>query len=110
MTTDTQTPERAVLLVGGPLDGQGYTVEDFTTRWHATDRIARTGGQRGPALDYRPAGPGDWHLLPAELPRDLADYAVAALVWAGGEEAARRWREATSAAIHAGARAGGEYE
>jgi len=101
-------PVAAVLLCGGPFDGQAFTLEDFKTRWHATDHIARRGGQRGPALDYRLAVDGDWHLVPAELPHDLTTYAVTALVWAGGDEAARRWRDATSAAIAAARRASGD--
>lgn len=105
MTADA--PERAVLLVDGPLAGQGFTHEDFGVRWHAADRIARNGGMRGPALDYRAAGEGDWHKLPAELPEPLRAYAVTPLVWAGDEATAQRWRDATSAAIRAADEASG---
>lgn len=118
-TTEAPERERAVLLVDGPLAGQAFTREDFGVRWHAADRIARNGGQRGPALDYRAAGPGDWHKVPAQPPllkrngREVPVtelYDVTCLVWAGDEATAQRWRDATSAAIHAAARAAGEHE
>lgn len=105
----TPGPVPLVLLCGGPLDGQAFTATDFAVRWHATDRIERQGGQRGPALDYRTPGPGDWHLIPRELPLvkrggawvplDKADggYAVTPLVWGGGPVAPPSWALAATA-------------
>lgn len=88
----TAEPVLAVLLCGGPLDGQAYTADEWAQRVHTTDYLARRGGERGPALDYRRAGEGDWHLLPralpivirkgVKLPLDQWGYAVQGWVWA----------------------------
>jgi hypothetical protein len=92
---DPQTPERAVLLVGGPLDGQVFTADEWAQRVQSTGYIARHGGGRGPALDYRRAREGDWHLLPRTLPLVVRKgvalplnewgYVVEGWVWAPGE-------------------------
>ena len=103
MTTTTAPPVAeakapAVLLCGGPLAGQAFTADEFSTRWHATDYIARHGGQVGPAVWYRaPSTPEQWALVPRDLPvgRDgrspLADYAVTPLVYLGPPPGPPSW-------------------
>jgi len=97
----------AVLLCGGPLDRQSFTVAEFSERWHATDYIARRGGQVGPAVWYRvPATPEQWALVPRELPVDakgrcpLADYAVTPLVYVGPPPGPPSWWLAQQAGRH----------
>lgn len=75
---------RAVLCLGGPLDGQGFTADDWQTRHDAAKYMAERTDQRAPALGYKAGTTAD---LPGRLPKALRDaqppYLVLPLLWKG---------------------------
>jgi hypothetical protein len=65
----------AVLLRGGPLDGQGLFTSEWTERRAAAERMAPTRETPSPVLAYRQHGPA------TTVPRDLAPYVVTEWRW-----------------------------
>lgn len=48
--------EQLVAVVGGPLDGQWFTLPDWRARLDAARYMAEHTGQRSSTLDYQPGG------------------------------------------------------